>query len=477
MRIRRPALLAGAAALLIHAALVRGLLAIDAAPRWRDDRPPRLQALYVRTIEPQPQVLAEPPALPRPVAAPPLLRWLDLPALPELVRRDEALTAPLEGMLALAPGDEPDGSGAAGAERDEGGEEGEKGEKGEEGDEDEERQTGREAGQDGDEGSAGDAGDAADAADPRGDGRGDGSARGPDDAGARADADRFDWPPSTRLRYALVGHWRGPLEGRAQVEWLRAGDRYQVHLDIVIGAPFAPLISRQMSSDGRLGAGGLHPERYDERTRVLWRAPVLQTVRIDGDRVRLAGGRVVARPPGLQDAVSQFVQLAWQFTREPWRLAPGRVVTLPLALPRRVGAWHYDVREAETLGTPAGPVQALRLEPRVRARGGADLIPEVWYAPALQYLPVRILVRHDDESYVDLTIDRLPEQAAPETVLQPAAAPASPGTQRVAPATPALAPATPPAAEPPARDVFAPPGLPASPATVPPEPDAPHGLG
>ncbi|MCL4739690.1 MAG: DUF3108 domain-containing protein [Burkholderiaceae bacterium] len=407
MRIRRPALLAGAAALLIHAVLVRGLLAIDAAPRWRDDRPPRLQALYVRTIEPQPQVLPEPPALPRPVAEPPVLRWLDLPALPELARRDEALAAPLEGMLARAPGDEPDGAGAAGAERD-----GE-GEEDAEDDEDEERQTGRAVGQDGDEGSPGDAGDTADAADPRGHGRGDGYARGPGAVGARADADRFEWPPSTRLRYALVGHWRGPLEGRAQVEWLRAGDRYQVHLDIVIGAPFAPLITRQMSSDGRLAADGLRPERYDERTRVLWRAPVLQTVHVDGDRVWLAGGRVVARPPGLQDAVSQFVQLAWQFTREPWRLAPGRVVTLPLALPRRVGLWHYDVRDVETIDTPAGPVQALRLEPRVRARGGADLIPEVWYAPALQYLPVRILVRHDDESYVDLTIDRLPEQAAP----------------------------------------------------------------
>lgn len=407
MRIRRPALLAGAAALLVHAALVQGLLAIDAAPRWRDDRPPRLQALYVRTIEPQPQVLAEPPALLRPVAAPPVLRWLDIPTLHELAWREEALAAQPEDMLALAPRNEAGGAGAAGHERD--GED----EEDDQDDQDDERQTGREGGRDGDEGRTGDAGDAADAAGPRGDGRGDGSARGPGEAGARADADRFDWPPSTRLRYALVGHWRGPLEGRAQVEWLRAGDRYQVHLDIVIGAPFAPLITRQMSSDGRLAADGLRPERYDERTRVLWRAPVLQTVHVDGDRVRLAGGRVVARPPGLQDAVSQFVQLAWQFTREPWRLAPGRVVTLPLALPRRVGLWHYDVRDVETIDTPAGPVQALRLEPRVRARGGADLIPEVWYAPALQYLPVRILVRHDDESYVDLTIDRLPEQAAP----------------------------------------------------------------
>ncbi len=407
MRIRRPALLAGAAALLIHAVLVQGLLAIDAAPRWRDDRPPRLQALYVRTIEPQRQVLAEPPVLPRPAAAPPALRWLDIPTLHELAWREEALAAQPEDMLALAPRNEAGGAGAAGHERDV------EDEEDDQDNQDDERQTGREGGRDGDEGRTGDAGDAADAAGPRGDGRGDGSARGPGEAGARADADRFDWPPSTRLRYALVGHWRGPLEGRAQVEWLRAGDRYQVHLDIVIGAPFAPLITRQMSSDGRLAADGLRPERYDERTRVLWRAPVLQTVHVDGDRVWLAGGRVVARPPGLQDAVSQFVQLAWQFTREPWRLAPGRVVTLPLALPRRVGLWHYDVRDVETIDTPAGPVQALRLEPRVRASGGADLIPEVWYAPALQYLPVRILVRHDDESYVDLTIDRLPEQAAP----------------------------------------------------------------
>ncbi|MBI3155990.1 MAG: DUF3108 domain-containing protein [Burkholderiales bacterium] len=472
MRIRRPALLAGAAALLVHAALVQGLLAIDAAPRWRDDRPPRLQALYVRTIEPQRQVLAEPPVLPRPAAAPPALRWLDLPTLPEPARREQAPAAPLEGMLARAPDDEPGGAGAAGTERDEEDEEEDKEDK-----EDEAGQTGREGGQDGDEDIAGDAGDAADTYDPQGNGRGNGSARGPGGAGANPAADRFDWPPSTRLRYALVGHWRGPLEGRAQVEWLRAGDRYQVHLDIVIGAPFAPLITRQMSSDGRLAADGLRPERYDERTRVLWRAPVLQTVRIDGDRVRLADGRVVARPPGLQDAVSQFVQLAWRFTREPWRLVPGQLVTLPLALPRRVGLWHYDVRDVETIDTPAGPVQALRLEPRVRARGGADLIPEVWYAPALQYLPVRILVRHDDESYVDLTIDRLPEQAAPEAGLQPAAAPATPGTQRLAPATPAAAPATPPADEPPGQDVFAPPGLPASPATAPPEADAPRGLG
>jgi hypothetical protein len=36
----------------------------------------------------------------------------------------------------------------------------------------------------------------------------------------------------------------------------------------------------------------------------------------------------------------------------------------------------------------------------------------MWFAPSLQYLPVRILIRQDAQTYVDLLIDRLPEQAA-----------------------------------------------------------------
>lgn len=71
----------------------------------------------------------------------------------------------------------------------------------------------------------------------------------------------FEWPPSTRLSYTLTGDFRGPVEGRAQVQWLRDGERYQVHLDVVIGPDFAPVVTRQMSSDGLLGPDGLVPRR------------------------------------------------------------------------------------------------------------------------------------------------------------------------------------------------------------------------
>ena len=67
----------------------------------------------------------------------------------------------------------------------------------------------------------------------------------------------FEWPPSTRLSYRLQGNYRGPVEGTAQVEWLRQGSRYQVHLRTAIG----PVLSRHITSEGELGAQGLVPRQ------------------------------------------------------------------------------------------------------------------------------------------------------------------------------------------------------------------------
>ena len=240
-----------------------------------------------------------------------------------------------------------------------------------------------------------------------------------------ASAPAFEWPPSTRLRYVLTGNYRGPIDGSAQVQWLRQGERYQVHLDVHIGPPFAAIIERQMSSDGLLGVDGLHPRRYDERTQIAFRDPRALTMFFDADAVQLASGQRVPRPPGVQDAVSQFVQMTWRFTLQPALLTEGTVIELPLALPRRVETWVYDVRGSETLWTPAGPVEAVHVQPRREPRPGGDLVAEMWFAPALQYLPVRITIRQDAQTWIDLLVDRLPEQAGPETAGPPPVLPSA----------------------------------------------------
>jgi len=232
-------------------------------------------------------------------------------------------------------------------------------------------------------------------------------------------AEAFEWPPSTRLSYRVSGHFRGPVEGQARVEWLRSGSRYQVHMDVGIGPAFAPLLSRRVSSEGDITAQGLYPDRYDEETRALLQEPRRLKIEFAPDSVRLANGNTMPRPPGVQDSASQFVQLTWLFTTQPQLLQVGQSVALPLALPRQLQVWTYDVLAEVSLDTPVGPVPTWHVKPRrvpgvgagTGAGTGGALAAEVWFAPSLQYLPVRILIRQDGDNFIDLLIERLPQQA------------------------------------------------------------------
>ena len=211
-----------------------------------------------------------------------------------------------------------------------------------------------------------------------------------------------EWPPSTRLSYRLSGHYRGPVEGQARVEWLRNGAQYQVHMDLGIGPSFAPLLSRRVTSEGDITPQGLFPRRFEEVTRALLRAPRRVAITLDDQAMRLPSGAELPRPAGVQDSASQFVQLTWLFTTQPELLRAGQSLEFPLALPRQVQVWTYDVLATERLDTPAGPVQAVHVKPRREPRPGGDLTAEVWFAPSLQYLPVRILIRQDAENFIDL---------------------------------------------------------------------------
>jgi hypothetical protein len=224
----------------------------------------------------------------------------------------------------------------------------------------------------------------------------------------------FEWPVSTRLRYVLTGHVRGEVHGQAQVEWIRAGTRYQVHLDVQVGPGFAPLAARRMSSEGEITPEGLVPQRYEQETRLGFDGPYRAIVRFDGQQVWLTNGRTAPQPAGVQDTASQFVQLAYHFDREPQRLQVGATVEVALAMPRNVSPWVYDVVKEEVLYTPFGEVPTYHLKPRREPRAGGDLVTELWIAPQLRHLPIRFVIRQDAENHVDLMLDRRPELATPE---------------------------------------------------------------
>ncbi len=223
-----------------------------------------------------------------------------------------------------------------------------------------------------------------------------------------------EWPLSTRLEFDLSGNYRGPIYGDARVEWLRKGASYQMHLETSVGPSFAPLLRRRASSYGELTAEGIRPQRYEEETRVALGSPRRLNVLFQGDRVQLANGNNEPLLPGAQDQASQFVQLTWLFLTQRLRPEPGFAVDQPLVLARKQYAWRYVVLGQEDVDTPMGQLPTWHLKPQ-REVGGGDLTAEVWLAPSVQFLPVRMLLRQDADTWIELTLKSAPLQAAPES--------------------------------------------------------------
>lgn len=216
----------------------------------------------------------------------------------------------------------------------------------------------------------------------------------------------FKWPRSTRISYTLSGQFRGEVHGTAQVEWIKRGETYQVFMDVQSG----PLFERHMRSEGHVSPQGLVPHRYHQKSKALFQEPRLVSMVFDAESVLLANGQRVNTPPGVQDTASQFVQLTYMFRNHPEKLTPGNQIELPIALPRQVKLWVYDVLKPELLSTPIGPLPTYQLRPRRLNEGsGNEPTAEAWFAPELQYLPVRIRIVQDENTYIDLLISRKPE--------------------------------------------------------------------
>jgi Protein of unknown function (DUF3108) len=76
-----------------------------------------------------------------------------------------------------------------------------------------------------------------------------------------------------------------------------------------------------------------------------------------------------------------------------------------------VDLWTYDVTERVTLETPGlGPVDAFHLKPRPLAQPRGPITAEIWFAPGLQYLPVRIRIQLTGDSFIDLLVDTIEQR-------------------------------------------------------------------
>ncbi|MBT9611467.1 DUF3108 domain-containing protein [Aquabacterium sp.] len=228
----------------------------------------------------------------------------------------------------------------------------------------------------------------------------------------------FVWPQATKVSYKLEGYFRGPVSGQASVEWVRQDSRYQVHIDASIGPSFAPLGSWRLTSEGEIQPQGLHPRLYENVNRLLIKTSAPRLIKLEEDEVTHPDGKRYPRPVDVQDPASFMIQLAYQFTLRPDLLKPGSSFELSVVTLRKLEQLTFDVVGNDVVRTPIGDVPTVHVRPRKTIVDGGALPADVWFAPGLQYLPVRIYIKMSDDVYMDMQMNRAPQQAPGEGASQ-----------------------------------------------------------
>jgi hypothetical protein len=206
------------------------------------------------------------------------------------------------------------------------------------------------------------------------------------------------------VSYSVEGYFRGPVTGDASVEWVREGRRYQVHMETDAG-----IFGARFSSEGDILAEGLFPRLFERVIRKPLSKDERTVMRMDADEVTMPDGKIIPRPDDAQDAVSFLIQLSYSFMLDPSTLVPGRSFKMQLMTPKRVAEVAFDVVGEELLDTPLGRIQTLRVKPRSTQSNAGDLVADVWFAPELMYLPVRITLALKNGSSLDMQMKRAPQ--------------------------------------------------------------------
>lgn len=227
-----------------------------------------------------------------------------------------------------------------------------------------------------------------------------------------ASSPTFEWPKATRVTFKMEGYLRGPIYGSAKVEWVRQDNKYQVHVDAYAGPSFAPLASQRWTSEGVITPKGLVPTRFESVNKLLIKSATPKVVTFEDKELVMPDGTRTERPPEVQDPASHYIQMAYQFMLDARGLEVGKTIQMPVVDTRKLRQLVYDIESTETLTTPMGQIDTFKLKPQITKNSkGEDVLAEIWIAPALQYLPIRMLLRIGEQNYFDMQMDKPPQQS------------------------------------------------------------------
>ncbi|RYF80752.1 MAG: DUF3108 domain-containing protein, partial [Comamonadaceae bacterium] len=227
-----------------------------------------------------------------------------------------------------------------------------------------------------------------------GQGAGDGAGAGAGTPGARLP---MRVPPSVRLDFAVTGQQgTQPMSGVfGELVWLQDGATYNARLALRV--LFRTI--RTQTSVGRLSPAGIEPSRFSDARRS---EVATHFVRESGQIVFSSSTTPAPLLPGAQDRLSVILQLSALLAGDPQRYPPGSSFSVQTAGPRDAEMWQFSIDGDETLETPAGTYQTRKLTRLPRK--DYDQKIELWLAPELGWLPVRIRQTQANGDFADMQL-------------------------------------------------------------------------
>jgi hypothetical protein len=194
-----------------------------------------------------------------------------------------------------------------------------------------------------------------------------------------------------RLKYEVKGN-KFPYSLNAELLWQHDGSHYDARL--AFSAGFLPVLSQ--TSSGLITPQGLAPLRFADKKRSEVAA---HFVREQGRISFSANTPDAPLLAGAQDRLSILLQLGAMIAGGPGAYPQATTLTVQIVGPRDADLWLFTVGEEETLVLPGGTQLALQL--LRNPREAFDQKVELWLAPALGYLPVRLRITEANGDFVD----------------------------------------------------------------------------
>ena len=205
-------------------------------------------------------------------------------------------------------------------------------------------------------------------------------------------------PPGAHLVYDVQGTAKGiRYQASGELNWVVQDGRYDARMEVKMFL----LGSRVQTSTGTLGPDGLRPERFAD----IRRGERAAHFERDAGRIRFSSNAPEAPlQAGAQDRLSLFLQIAGLLQATPRH--DGEVMSFQVAGTGGAETWRFEVGPEETLALPAGEVVARRVVRRPRETH--DTTVEMWFAPTLHHLPVRLRLTQANGDVADQLLRTLP---------------------------------------------------------------------